>query len=89
MCMSTKTIVPKISIDTSRCTTPFACKKCLEVCPQGVFGVMAIKNEMYKETDPNEPGAYLLMALLPDRCVMCGDCINVCPVDALKITAEE
>lgn len=47
---------------------------------------MAIKNEMYKETDPKEPASYLLMPLLADRCVMCGDCIKVCPVNALKIS---
>ena len=42
---------PDIQIDYSKCTTPFNCKKCLQVCPQAVFHVIAAKIEKFKETD--------------------------------------
>jgi len=76
---------PEIIIDHTKCTTPFDCKKCLRVCPQAVLQVYAVKVEKYKETDKKEPGAYRLMNFYIDKCTMCGDCIEVCPVDAIKI----
>ncbi len=34
---------PIISINRERCTTPFDCKRCLQVCPPAVFVVIATK----------------------------------------------
>lgn len=76
---------PMIEIDYSRCVVPFDCKKCLEVCPQAVFQVHAVKVERLKETDKKEPGAYKLFAAFRDKCSLCNDCVEVCPVDALRI----
>ena len=80
---------PTIEIDTSKCLTPFACKKCLQVCPAAVFRVTEAKIEKGKETDPNEPGTYQLEAVFLDKCSGCGDCVAVCPVKALKLTFPE
>ena len=77
---------PDIQIDLSKCTIPFACKKCLEVCPQAVFITYGIKVERGRETDPNEPGAYGLAVAFQDKCTGCDDCIEVCPEDAITIT---
>lgn len=79
----------KIEIDASKCTTPFACKKCLQVCPQAVFMVAAAKVEKFKETDPKVPGNYFLWAHYIDKCTGCGDCVNVCPEGAIKLVLEE
>jgi len=75
-----------IDIDREKCTTPFDCKLCLRACPQSVFSVTAVKVERGRETNPKEPGAYALMIGHRDKCTGCNDCIEVCPVDALKIT---
>ena len=80
---------PTIEIDHSKCTIPFACKKCLEICPQAVFQTHGIKVEKGRETDPNEPGSYSLTVAYQDKCTGCDDCIEVCPEDAITITFPE
>ena len=77
---------PKIEIDYTKCTTPFDCKKCLQICPQAVFDVNPVKMVRLRETDKKEPGAYKLHALYRDKCTGCNKCVEVCPQDALTIT---
>ena len=79
---------PKITIDYDKCQTPFDCNLCLQICPQAVFRVATIKMEKWKETDPKEPNAYQLLVGYGDKCVLCDQCVDVCPVGALKITYE-
>jgi len=43
----------------------------------------------FKETDPREPGSYRLLVVYRDKCVLCNDCVEVCPVNAIKITPPE
>ena len=78
---------PKITIDQEKCTVPFLCKKCLQICPTAVFHVERVmaKEERLKEMDPRIPGDYVLHARRIDRCTVCNRCIEVCPVDAIKI----
>ena len=77
---------PKITIDLEKCTVPFLCKKCLQICPEAVFHVVRVmmKEERLKEMDPRIPGNYVLGVARPDRCTVCNRCIDVCPVDAIK-----
>jgi len=77
---------PIIEIDYSKCVVPFDCKKCLQACPQAVFQVHPLKVERLKETDKKEPGTFKLFAPFRDKCSMCNDCVEVCPVDALRIS---
>jgi len=76
---------PDVQIDYSKCTTPFNCKKCLQVCPQAVFSVGTTKIERFKETDKTEPGAYRLVPMYRHKCTACNDCVEVCPQNALKV----
>ena len=78
---------PKITIDYEKCTVPFACKKCLQICPEAVFHVVRVmaREERLKEMDPRIPGNYVLGVTRPDRCTVCNRCIDVCPADAIKI----
>ena len=77
-----------IEIDHEKCTTPYACKKCLQICPQAVLGVMVVKMEKFKETDENEPGTFRLRVAFGDKCTVCNECVDVCPVGALSVTYE-
>ena len=78
---------PKISVDLQKCTVPFLCKKCLQICPNAVFHVTRVmsKEERLKEMDPRIDGNYVLVASRRDKCILCDKCIEVCPVDAIKI----
>ena len=79
--------LPKITIDQEQCTVPFLCKKCLQICPEAVFSVGRVmaKEERLKEMDPRIDGNYVLSAPYTDKCTVCNKCIEVCPVDAIKI----
>lgn len=76
---------PTIIIDKKLCTVPFDCKKCLQICPQDVFQVHAVKVVRGAETDPKEPKAYDLDAFYIDKCTGCDLCAELCPVQAIKI----
>ena len=39
----------RIEIDHKKCATPYACKKCLQICPQAVLSVITVKMEKFKE----------------------------------------
>lgn len=81
--------LPKIEIDDTKCTVPFWCKKCLEICPHLVFWVESRRDERLKETDPREPGMYRLLAVRRDKCFLCNKCVEVCPEGAITITYED
>ena len=78
---------PKIIIDHGKCTVPFLCKKCLQICPTAVFKVERVmaREERLKEMDPRIDGNYELEAQRRDKCIVCNKCIEVCPADAIKI----
>ncbi len=78
---------PVITIDAEKCTVPFICKKCLQICPSVVFRVERVlrKEERLKEMDPRIDGNYVLHAPRRDKCTVCNKCLEVCPVNALKI----
>jgi NADH-quinone oxidoreductase subunit I len=79
----------QIDFDHSKCTTPFDCKKCLEICAPGVLKVSILKMERGKETDKKQPGTYKMEPWFIDRCTGCMDCANVCPVQAITVTAPQ
>ncbi|MBI2328147.1 MAG: 4Fe-4S dicluster domain-containing protein [Chloroflexi bacterium] len=76
---------PRITIDLEKCTVPFLCKKCIQICPTAVFSVRSIKEERLKEADPRVDGTYVLSVQRRDKCTVCNRCLEVCPVAALKI----
>ena len=79
-------IAPAIKIDQQRCLTPFACKRCIQICPTAVFGVFETKMVRMEETDKFEPGNYRLRVIYRDKCSGCNQCVDVCPEHALIVT---
>ena len=41
--------------------------------------------ERLKEMDPRIDGNYAVFATRRDKCILCDKCLDVCPVDAIKI----
>jgi len=78
---------PKITVDNTKCTVPFLCKKCLQICPECVFYVNRdiTKEKKLEEMDPRIDGNYVMGAARRDKCTGCNLCIEVCPVNAIKI----
>ncbi|MFX0133693.1 MAG: 4Fe-4S dicluster domain-containing protein [Candidatus Hodarchaeota archaeon] len=82
--------IPKVKIKVSekKCPTPFMCQKCLNICPTGVF--MVIANPMktttkYVPIDEKEIGSYMLMAPMASKCIGCMKCVDICPNQAIKL----
>ena len=78
---------PKITIDRTKCTIPFMCKKCLQICPMLVFDVRRAmeREKRLEEMDPRIDGNYVLRATRYDKCSACNLCVDVCPIGAIKI----
>jgi ferredoxin len=87
--MMNATVAPVIEIDHTRCTTPFACKRCLQVCPTAVFTVSEVRMVRMEETDKYLPGSYRLRVTYRDKCWGCNRCVEVCPADALTVIPQE
>jgi 4Fe-4S ferredoxin len=69
----------KLEITTENC--PGGCNTCIDVCPTGALSVE-------KSDQPWEKGREILVD--DDKCILCGTCVNSCPVpDAIKMNVEK
>ncbi|MBI4304104.1 MAG: 4Fe-4S dicluster domain-containing protein [Chloroflexi bacterium] len=68
---------------------PLYCKLCLQACPQACFRVETVKFERLRESNREEPGAYVLDAPFRYNCTLCNVCVDVCPVHAITVTPQE
>ncbi len=82
-------LAPQITVDYSRCTTPFDCKRCLLTCAPAVLRLRTIKVERGRETSNKEPGAYRIEPFFRDRCTVCMECVKACPVDAISVKVSK
>lgn len=60
-------------IDRERCK---GCLLCVRSCPTGVLG---------PEKTANSWGYYPSSALVPEKCIACGNCHAVCPDVAINV----
>lgn len=61
----------KINIDKSKCKNEFNCIKCIDICSVKIFK----KNNGLIEVNCNNE----------DECTLCNLCINICPLNAIKV----
>jgi formate hydrogenlyase subunit 6/NADH:ubiquinone oxidoreductase subunit I len=78
---------PQVKIDRAKCTVPYLCKKCLQICPMLVFDVDRApeRERRLEEMDPRVDGNFILWATRYDKCTACNLCIEACPVGALTL----
>ena len=69
--------LPRITIDQGKCTVPFLCKKCLQICPTAVFHQRrnVAREKRLEELDPRIDGNYVLSVHRRDQCITCNRCI--------------
>lgn len=73
-----------IRIDESRCRSPRECRKCLEVCPEGVFMTFPRRHR--------QPGIaandWVIVAAHVTQCTCCSECVVSCPQQAISVFYE-
>ena len=73
-------------VDPNKC---ISCNKCSEVCPEEVereFDCnMSKRKAIDKEFYLAIPDSY---NIIEDACTKCGECVNVCPVDAVNLESK-
>ena len=71
----------QIIIDDTLCTQPELCRKCLQVCQPCVL------NLTFTDEDYHDPQNWMVIPAFPQLCLgpKCGQCIDVCPENAINI----
>lgn len=78
-----------VNINKSSCD---GCGTCVEVCPQNVFELRTISQELYKSLSlPGKlkvriKGNTKSFEVHPEACVSCGRCEELCHERAIKVT---
>jgi NAD-dependent dihydropyrimidine dehydrogenase PreA subunit len=72
----------ELTWDDKKCTSPNECRRCLDVCPQGVFGIYA--------RDGRKPGKaasnWAIAPIYPNLCTGCEICDETCPEGAITVS---
>ncbi len=72
-----------ITVDPRKCTDPYACRKCLLVCPTYVLGIKAKQGPTKYKALPLT--AYVVACANVLACTGCMDCVEACPTKAIRI----
>lgn len=81
---ATRTL-PKIEIDQDKCISPLKCGKCLQICPTVVLYSVPKYNEKFHECSYDD---FTIVVNNRPACLACMKCVEVCPVDCIKIEHE-
>ena len=76
----------KIRIN-KKCANPDNCKKCLKVCPMGVF--IILPTDKFIPLSPNPPKSYKIYPMFSKVCNACMECVRTCPQSAISIDENE
>jgi formate hydrogenlyase subunit 6/NADH:ubiquinone oxidoreductase subunit I len=75
----------QITWDSTKCTSPRECRKCLDACPQGVFVSYPRDGRKQGEVTKDWAIAPLFLSL----CTGCQICEEICPEDAIALSANQ
>ena len=78
-------MLPTITVDNSTCLGPLDCGQCLQTCPMMIFIAGPTKKWKFRETDRKD---YQMYARYYDQCIMCSKCVEICPVEAITVSAD-
>jgi ferredoxin len=82
---ATRTL-PNIEVDQAKCLSPMKCGKCLHVCPDVVLISVPKFNEKFRECSDDD---FTISVHNRPACTGCMKCVEVCPVDCIKIEYEQ
>ncbi|MDO5037603.1 MAG: RnfABCDGE type electron transport complex subunit B [Tissierellia bacterium] len=68
-------------VDKEKCV---ACKRCIEICPKHIIGLMPYEQKTEVKCSTNDPGK-VVRTNCSIGCIGCGICEKKCPKDAIKV----
>jgi len=81
----------EVTIDRNKCNysqyDPTGCKKCLQICPVGVFNTRPMEKRDFS-IPPKErvdPTLWIILCTWADWCNGCRACVDECPKKAITI----
>ncbi|MDO5301042.1 MAG: RnfABCDGE type electron transport complex subunit B [Tissierellia bacterium] len=69
-------------VDKEKCV---ACKKCIEICPKNIIGLMPYDQKTEVKCSSHDPGK-VVRVNCSIGCIACGLCERNCPKDAIHVT---
>ena len=69
----------KINIDSSKCTNPKNCLKCINICQPEVLLLT------FDDEDYHNPKDWRIFPIFPGLCTNCKLCVELCPEKAISI----
>lgn len=77
-------MLPKITVDYSKCTDPLSCRKCLLICPMHVLGLgTKVGAKKFHEIPRDQ---FKVDGVRLEKCTVCLDCVKVCPTSAIQVS---
>jgi len=74
--------VVQIEINQQNCKSPRECRKCLEVCPEGVL----MTSPRVARAPGKKAEDWAIAAVLLTLCTGCKVCEEICPQNAIKVS---
>ncbi|MBD3158992.1 MAG: 4Fe-4S ferredoxin [Candidatus Lokiarchaeota archaeon] len=68
-----------IVVNYDKCGDPRECKKCLQICAPALFLLYSTDDES------DDPDVWRVDVAFTDLCTRCGDCVEVCPKEAITL----
>lgn len=68
-----------IVVNYDKCGDPRECKKCLQICAPALFLLYSPDDES------DDPDVWRVDVAFTDLCTRCGDCVEVCPKEAITL----
>ena len=84
--MATTRTLPTIEIEQDKCISPLKCGECLRVCPAVVLLSVPKFNEKFRECSYDD---FTVVVHNRPACIACMKCVEICPVDCIKVEFEE